>query len=239
MPRRRPFRLDVGNDHDKDRRGWPRGLVGVGGSLDPDVLLDAYRAGVFPWSSAPQITWWSPDPRAIFDLETWAPHRSLRRTVRRAGWTFSFDRDFVGVMRGCAELTPERPSTWIGEDFIASYAELHRRGHAHSIEVWEGPELVGGLYGVAIGGFFGGESRFRRRTDASKAALSHLVAHLRERGFQLFDAQAPNPHLMRLGAIAIPRRVYLARLRRALECRVTFDEKRTGSDLKSDPAVEV
>ncbi len=201
---------------------WPKGLVGVGGSLDPDTLLDAYRAGVFPWSSAPAITWWSPDPRAIFDLETWRAPRSTARSVRRAGWTFSFDRDFAGVMCGCAATTPARPETWISEDFIASYTELHHRGHAHSVEVWEGEELVGGIYGVAIGGFFGGESMFHRRTDASKAAVARLVVHLRERGFELFDAQVPNPHLMRLGAVAIPRDEYLKRLRRALRLRVSF-----------------
>jgi len=203
----------------EDRSDWPVGLVGVGGTLDPDVLLKAYRNGIFPWSSEPQITWWSPDPRVIFDLDTWVPHRSIERSIRRAGWTFSLDRDFTGVIRACAAPTAARPTTWIGEDFIAAYTELHRRGHAHSIEVWEGDALVGGLYGIAIGGFFGGESMFHRRTDASKAALSRLIAHLRQRGFELFDAQAPNPHLMRLGAIAIPRREYLIRLRRALRSR--------------------
>jgi leucyl/phenylalanyl-tRNA--protein transferase len=199
-------------------RNWPEGLVGVGGSLDPDTLIEAYRAGIFPWSSVPQITWWSPDPRVIFDLDTWQPHRSIARSIRRAGWTFSFDRDFAGVMQGCAA----REETWITADFIASYTELHRRGVAHSIEVWEGDELVGGLYGLAIGAFFGGESMFHRRTDASKAAVSRLIEHLRGRGFRLFDAQAPNPHLMRLGATEIPRREYLARLRRALECPASF-----------------
>lgn len=210
------------SDEEDDRRRWPKGLVGVGGSLDPDTVLAAYRVGVFPWSSVPQITWWSPDPRAIFELDTWRPHRSVRRSMRRAGWRVTFDEDFTGVMRACAAPTAARPETWISEDFIASYTELHRRGFAHSIEVREGDELVGGLYGVAIGGFFGGESMFHRRTDASKAAVCRLVEHLRERGFTLFDAQVPNPHLMRLGAVAIPRREYLQRLRAALARPVTF-----------------
>lgn len=204
------------------RSDWPEGLVGIGGSLDPDALLEAYAAGVFPWSSIPQITWWCPDPRAIFDLETWQPHRSVVKSARRAGWTYTLDRDFVGVMRRCAEPTTARPETWISDDFVASYAELHRRGHAHSVEVWEGDDLVGGLYGVTIGAFFGGESMFHRRTDASKAAVAHLVAHLRERGFVLLDAQVPNPHLLRLGAVTIPRAEYLRRLRRAVRMRVTF-----------------
>ncbi len=215
--------MAASDDDDKEERpAWPRGLVAVGGSLDPDTLLAAYRAGTFPWSSIPEITWWSPAPRVIFDLETWRPHRSIERSVRRAGWRFTTDCDFTGVMRGCAAPAPKRPDTWISEDFVAGYTELHRRGHAHSVEVWEGDALVGGIYGVAIGGFFGGESMFHRRTDASKAALAYLVTHLRDRGFELFDAQAPNPHLMRLGAIAIPRQEYLRRLRRALRRRVAW-----------------
>lgn len=205
-----------------DHRDWPEGLVAVGGSLAPEVLLSAYRRGIFPWSSAPQITWWCPDPRAIFELEGWTAPRSVVKSARRAGWTFTHDRDFSGVMRACAAATPARPETWISESFIASYTELHRLGYAHSVEVWEGGDLVGGLYGVSIGGFFGGESMFHRRTDASKAALAHLVAHLRQRGFSLLDAQVPNPHLMRLGAVTISRRQYLARLRRALALRVGF-----------------
>jgi leucyl/phenylalanyl-tRNA--protein transferase len=215
-PPDRPFPLPGRHDFTRLPAHWPEGLVGIGGTLDPDLLVEAYRAGVFPWSSVPQVTWWSPDPRAIFDLATWRPHRSIARSIRRAGWTFTLDRDFAGVMQACAAPTPARPSTWITPDFVTAYAELHRRGVAHSLEVWEGATLVGGIYGVAIGGWFGGESMFHRRTDASKAALARLVAHLRERGFALFDAQAPNAHLARLGATTIPRREYLARLRAAL-----------------------
>jgi leucyl/phenylalanyl-tRNA--protein transferase len=198
------------------------GLVALGGSLDPDTLVSAYRAGVFPWSSDPVISWWSPDPRAIFDLETWRPHRSAARSVRRAGWRFTVDTDFEGVMRACAEPGPDRPSSWITDDFVRSYGELHRRGLAHSVEVWEGDALVGGLYGVALAGFFGGESMFRRRTDASKAAVGHLVERLRAGGFSLLDAQVPTPHLARLGAISIPRADYLARLRAALDTPARF-----------------
>jgi leucyl/phenylalanyl-tRNA--protein transferase len=195
---------------------WPEGLVAVGGELDPDLLVRAYRNGIFPWSSEPAVTWWSPDPRAIFELTTFAANRSLRKSIRRGGWTYTTDRDFTGVMRACAEPTPDRPSTWISDDFVRSYGELHRRGLAHSLEVWEGSALVGGLYGVAIGGFFGGESMFRRRTDASKAAVAFLAEHLRARGFQLLDAQVPTPHLLSLGATTIPRADYLRRLKHAL-----------------------
>ncbi len=192
------------------------GLVALGGTLDPDTLVAAYRAGIFPWSSDPVISWWSPDPRAIFELATYRAHRSVRRAARRAGWRFSVDEDFAGVMRGCAEPAPGREETWITDDFFQSYGELHRRGTAHSFEVWEGPDLVGGLYGVAFGGFFGGESMFRRRTDASKAAVAFAVERLRGGGFALFDAQVPNAHLERIGATLVSRAEYLARLKAAL-----------------------
>jgi leucyl/phenylalanyl-tRNA--protein transferase len=202
--------------------GWPKGLVAVGGTLDPETLIRAYRAGVFPWSSDPEITWWCPDPRAIFDLEAWQPSRSLRKSIRREGWTFSIDAAFERVMRACAEPTEARPSTWITDDFVHAYVELHLRGLAHSVEVWAGDELVGGLYGVTLGAFFGGESMFHRRTDASKAAVAHLVEHLRARGFLLLDAQVPNPHLMSIGAVEIPRDEYLRRLKAALRKDVQF-----------------
>jgi leucyl/phenylalanyl-tRNA--protein transferase len=195
---------------------WPNGLVGLGGRLEPDTLIAAYGSGIFPWSSDPVLTWWSPDPRAIFDLGSWCAHRTIARSVRRGGWRFTIDRDFEGVMRACGEPDAERPSTWITDEFVRAYGELHRRGLAHSVEVWEGEALVGGLYGVALGGFFGGESMFRRRTDASKAAVAHLVQRLRACGFSLLDAQVPTPHLERLGAVSIPRAEYLVRLRAAL-----------------------
>jgi len=206
----------------EDDGDWPEGLVAVGGSLDPDTLVRAYRAGIFPWSSDPLVTWWSPDPRAVFDLETWEPPRSLRQRLRRERWRFEVDRDFEGVMRACAAPTPARPETWITDDFVAAYSALHRRGLAHSVEVYERRELVGGLYGVTLGGFFGGESMFHRRTDASKAALAFLVQRLRARGFRLLDAQVPNPHLLALGAVLVPRAAYLERLERALARDVRF-----------------
>jgi leucyl/phenylalanyl-tRNA--protein transferase len=178
--------------------------------------------GIFPWSSEPAVTWWCPDPRAIFELDSFRVPRSLRKQIRQSGWTFHLDRDFEGTMRRCAEPAADRPSTWISEDFIVSYSELHRRGIAHSVEVCEGEEVVGGLYGVAIGGFFGGESMFRRRSNASKAAVAHLVAHLRARGFALLDAQVMTPHLASLGAIEIRRAEFLRRLGEAMVLPVTF-----------------
>ena len=207
-------RLGIETDED--------GLVAVGGTLDPDVLEKAYRMGIFPWSSHPAVTWWCPDPRAIFELESFQISRSLRKSIRQSNWTFHLDRDFEGTMRRCAESTADRPTTWISEDFVVSYCELHRRGLAHSVEVYEDAAPVGGLYGVAIGGFFGGESMFRRRSNASKAALAHLVSHLRARGFGLLDAQVMNPHLANLGACEISRAEFLHRLRLALALKVTF-----------------
>jgi leucyl/phenylalanyl-tRNA--protein transferase len=210
---------DEGN-HDGESE--PNGLVAVGGRLEVDTLIAAYSAGIFPWSSDPMLTWWSPDPRAIFDLDAWRPHRTVGRSARRAGWRFTVDAAFGEVMRACAEAGDDRPSTWITDDFVRAYGLLHARGLAHSVEVWEGEALVGGLYGVAMGGFFGGESMFHRRTDASKAAVGHLVERLRAGGFTLLDAQVPTPHLARLGAVAISRNDYLARLRRALRQRATL-----------------
>jgi leucyl/phenylalanyl-tRNA--protein transferase len=204
-------------DETSDETSVPSGLVAVGGSLDPRTLLRAYRAGVFPWSSDPVITWWCPDPRAVFELDAFHAGRSLRKSIRRAGWRFSVDQDFTAVMRACAAPSPERPSTWISEEFVASYSELFRQGHAHSVEVWEGEELVGGLYGVAIGGFFGGESMFHRRTDASKIALAHLVARLRAGGYRLCDTQFVTDHLRSLGGVEISREDYERRLADALE----------------------
>jgi leucyl/phenylalanyl-tRNA--protein transferase len=197
-------------------RADENGLVAVGGRLDPDLVLLAYQSGVFPWSSRPQVTWWSPDPRAVFDLETWRPHRSIGKSVRRANWRFSVDERFSEVMRACAAPMPGRESTWITNDFITCYEELHRRGLCHSIEVHEGDELVGGLYGVTIGAFFGGESMFHRRTDASKAATMYLIERLRACGFLLCDAQVPTEHLARLGAMELGRADYLRRLKEAL-----------------------
>ncbi len=147
----------------------------------------------------------------------------MKKRVRQNEWTFSVDRDFMGVMRACAESTSERPETWISDDFVAAYARLHELGLAHSVEVWEAGALVGGLYGVLIGGFFGGESMFHRRADASKAAVGFLVERCRVGGVTLLDAQVPNPHLMSLGAVEISRAEYLERLKAALAKTATLD----------------
>src|SRR5437667_3437780 len=197
------------------------GLVAIGGDLRPERLLQAYRNGVFPWYDEDEpICWWSPDPRAIFELDGLHVSRRLRRTLRSGRFTLTVDRDFAGVIRGCAEGREE--GTWITPEMIRAYDALHSLGSAHSIEAWQEGELAGGIYGVAIGGFFAGESMFTRRRDGSKVALAFLVERLRQRGFQLFDIQFRTEHTARLGAIEIPRAEYLARLRRALGRTVTF-----------------
>jgi leucyl/phenylalanyl-tRNA--protein transferase len=197
------------------------GLAGAGGDLRPPFLLEAYRRGLFPWFDEDSpILWWSPDPRAIFELDGLYVSRRLARTVRSGRFTVTVNQDFAGVIRGCAARPGQ--GVWITGDMIDAYTRLHQLGHAHSVEIWHDGRLAGGLYGVAIGAFFAGESMFTRVRDASKVALVHLMDRLRQRGFQLFDVQFLNDHTASLGAVEIPRRDYLARLRRAVEGDVSF-----------------
>jgi leucyl/phenylalanyl-tRNA--protein transferase len=197
------------------------GLVAIGGDLSVPRLLLAYRGGIFPWTADP-LTWWSPDPRAIFELDCFHVPRSLARVIRRGPFRPTLDRAFQQVMEGCAAPAPGRRSTWISPAFIAAYTELHRQGHAHSLECWQGSQLVGGIYGVALGGFFAGESMFHRVSNASKVALFHLVEHLRQQGFSLLDIQMLTPVTAQLGAITIPRAEYLRRLARAIKQDIAF-----------------
>jgi len=187
------------------------GLVAIGGDLSEDRLLLAYRSGIFPWSARP-ITWWSPDPRGIFELEQFHVSESLQRVLRQNRFEVTRDRAFGEVIRACAAPGPGREETWITAEFVAAYERLHRAGHAHSVECWQSGQLVGGVYGVVVGGLFAGESMFHRASNASKVALCHLIGHLRERGFSLFDTQMVTPATAPLGAVAISRRDYLARL---------------------------
>ena len=191
-------------------------LICVGADLAPGTLLAAYRRGLFPMPFDRRRTgWWSPDPRGIIPLDAVRPSRSLRRSCRR--FEIRIDTAFRDVMTACA--TVHGRGNWITKPFIDAYTELHRLGWTHSVEAWTADgELAGGLYGVALGGLFAGESMFHRRTDASKVALTALVDRLRDGGFSLLDVQWVTPHLATLGAIAIPRPEYLARL--DLEARV-------------------
>lgn len=192
------------------------GLLAVGVDFRPGTLLRAYRSGIFPWPQSERLVgWFSPNPRAIYPLEE-APHvsRSLRRTLKGAGWTIGVDTAFASVVEACGER--RRGGTWITKNLVAGYRKLFELGWAHSVEVWDGSELVGGIYGVAIGGLFAGESMFHRKTDASKVAFVHLVERLRGAGYRLFDVQVQNPHIESLGCVEITRTEYLARLKSAL-----------------------
>ncbi len=184
----------------------PPGLLAAGGDLSPERLLAAYRRGIFPWYEEPQpILWWSPDPRTVLIPAELHVSASLRRTLRRRVYTVSVDRCFARVIDNCAAPRRGASGTWIGSAMRAAYCELHRRGHAHSFEAWRDGELVGGLYGIAIGRIFFGESMFSRADDASKVALAHLATQLRAWKFTLIDCQQDTPHLRRLGARSIAR----------------------------------
>jgi leucyl/phenylalanyl-tRNA---protein transferase len=191
------------------------GLLAVGGDLSVDRLLLAYRSGIFPWSCAP-ITWWSPDPRAILPHGGLHVSRSLARHLRQPGWRVTMDQAFAGVIAGCATPAPGREETWIEPDLMEAYMRLHAAGHAHSVEVWRDDVLAGGIYGVAVGRFFAGESMFHRVSNASKIALVHLVDHLDRCGFTLFDTQVASPLTRSMGAVDMPRLAYLERLKEAV-----------------------
>jgi leucyl/phenylalanyl-tRNA---protein transferase len=184
----------------------PDGLLAAGGDLTPERLLIAYRSGIFPWFSDGQpILWWAPDPRSILYPKRLKISRSLRKTLKREPFRLTVDRAFESVIRACAAPRGNQAGTWITDSMIEAYGTLHRHGHAHSIECWATNELVGGLYGVAIGRVFFGESMFSRTTDASKVAIVTLSRQLSQWGYQLIDCQVHNPHLASLGAETIPR----------------------------------
>ena len=199
------------------------GLVAIGGGLSVERLREAYSKGVFPWSARP-ATWWSPDPRAVFELDRGVRvSRRLAQKIRQGRYRVTRDAAFGEVVDRCASAPRADGGTWISPPIAAAYKRLHHAGDAHSLEIWnEDGALVGGIYGVASGGCFSGESMFHTETDASKLALYHLAEHLRERGFALFDSQALNPFTERMGAVAIPRPEFLRRLRAARERRPAF-----------------
>lgn len=190
-------------------------------TLSPDLLLHAYSIGIFPMAEHrddPEIFWVDPKHRGIFPLDGFHISRSLARRMRRGGFQVTINRDFTGVLDSCAD----RAETWINEEIRAHYLTLHSMNHAHSLEVWDGDTLIGGVYGVTLGTAFFGESMFSRRTDASKIALAFLVDRLRMAGFTLFDTQFITTHLASLGAIEIPRATYQRLLKRAVEGGADF-----------------
>ncbi|RYF10813.1 MAG: leucyl/phenylalanyl-tRNA--protein transferase [Deltaproteobacteria bacterium] len=190
------------------------GLVAISAQMDADMLLAAYSQGLFPWADRP-VRWYSPDPRAVFHLDHLTLPSNLPKLMRRGQFRCTYDQAFAEVMRGCAS-THIADGEWITPTFLAAYGALHGRGHAHSVEVWQGDALVGGLYGVQIGGLFAGESMFHRVPNASKAAFHALVHQLRWQAVTLVDAQVLNAHTARLGARDMPRSMYLRRLKAAL-----------------------
>jgi leucyl/phenylalanyl-tRNA--protein transferase len=206
-----PVRLGEPTEFPNPVPASAEGLVAVGGDLTVPRLLAAYRQGIFPWTADP-ITWWSPDPRGIIELDAFHVPASLAKVIRKETFEVTIDRAFRKVIEACAAPGPKRRSTWITEEFIAAYTELHKAGHAHSMECWQNETLVGGIYGVALGGLFAGESMFYHANNASKVALYHLVEHLRMRGFTLFDIQMVTAATRPLGSKVITRSEYLKRL---------------------------
>jgi len=191
--------------------------------IDSALLLNAYASGWFPMAVDHEIHWFSPDPRGVVPLDKVHVPRRLARVVRGGEFRIEIDRSFVEVMRACAaDRDSDDPGTWISDEIIASYTALHARGFAHSVEAWSGDRLVGGLYGVAIGGAFFGESMFHHETNASKVAFVALIERLRARGFTLLDTQWVTPHLEQFGAIEIARADYLRRLRASLRLNCSF-----------------
>jgi leucyl/phenylalanyl-tRNA--protein transferase len=199
----------------------PNGLLAAGADLSLERLLEAYRRGIFPWYSSGQPPlWWSPDPRMVLECEALKVSRSLSKNLRNKGYEVRVDTAFPEVLRGCSAPRRDERGTWLGPDMRTAYARLHGAGYAHSFETWRDGKLVGGLYGVALGRMFYGESMFSRATDASKVALVGLVQMLRSRGFPLIDCQVHTPLLESLGAREIPRREFL----RALASLVNYPE---------------
>lgn len=196
----------------------PDGLLAVGGDLSVERLVCAYSNGIFPWFSEDSpILWWSTDPRLILCPKDLHVPRSLRRVLNKGVFRFTMDHDFSGVIRGCAESArPDQEGTWIVDEMIEAYEALYDRGIAHSVEAWQGDELVGGLYGVSLGRIFFGESMFFRVPDASKAAFVVMVRHLDQWGFEMVDCQQTTKHLLRFGAREIPRSDFIPAVRRSV-----------------------
>lgn len=196
----------------------PDGLLAVGGDLSPKRLMRAYQAGIFPWFNPDEpILWWSPDPRCVFFPDALRVSHSLAKRIRQQGFALSFNGAFVDVVRACGGPRRAHRGTWLSKDMQAAYEGLHALGLAHSLEVWQQGALVGGLYGVSMGGVFFGESMFSTATDASKIALVTLAQQLRRWGFVMIDAQVVSPHLMSLGACTLPRADFLQLLQQGLQ----------------------
>jgi leucyl/phenylalanyl-tRNA--protein transferase len=202
----------------------PNGLLAAGGDLSAERLIQAYRHGCFPWFSEGQpILWWSPDPRTVLLPDELHVSRSLGKLLRQERYQVTFDRNFAAVIEACAAPRDYADGTWITDSMQNAYVQLHARGLAHSVEVWDGVELVGGLYGLAMGQLFFGESMFSRADNASKVGFATLVEHLKAWGFVLIDCQMPTQHLQSLGARSIPRTEFAQYLRQHLDAATSAD----------------
>ena len=215
----------------------PNGLLAAGADLSPERLLDAYARGIFPWfSETDPILWWSPDPRMVLFPDELKVSRSLAKTLRNKAYEVRVDTAFQTVMESCSRAPRKgQAGTWINPHMIAAYTRLHQAGHAHSFETWIDGQLMGGLYGVAIGGAFFGESMFARAADASKIAFAHLVRQLQEWRFGMIDCQMTTPHLASLGAREVPRREFSARLAELVKLPNRIGEWRLSIDLRVAP----
>ena len=207
--------------HPKQALNDPEGLLAAGGDLSPTRILQAYQQGIFPWYSDGQpILWWSPNPRGVLWPREFIAHNSLKRIINK-GWRVSYDQAFESVIRACAEPRGNDQGTWITEDMIQAYCELHALGPAHSIEVWDEKQLIGGVYGIALGKLFAGESMFSRQSGGSKIALLYLSAYLDNWDYTLIDTQLPSEHLVSLGGRTMSREAYLDLLQTATHESVT------------------
>jgi leucyl/phenylalanyl-tRNA--protein transferase len=206
-------------------------------TMTPEMLLRAYACGVFPMAESrddPRLYWVDPQERGIMPLDAFHAPRSLLKVVRQERFEVRIDTAFDAVLKGCAESTEERPETWINDQIFSLFSQLHRMGLAHSVESWRDGQLVGGLYGLALGGAFFGESMFSRQTDASKVALCHLVARLRRGGFTLLDSQFVTEHLTRFGACEIPKADYLQLLAKAIQGNGWLDQQITAEEVAAE-----
>lgn len=220
--------LDSHNPHapfpdPEEALDYPEGLVAAGGDLSSPRLLHAYKKGIFPWYEQGQpILWWSPNPRGIIYPKGFIAHRSLLRSFRRNSWRTSYDTAFREVMSGCAEPRAYSSNTWITQEMLNAYCDLHQLGHAHSVEVWDTENhLVGGIYGIAIGSIFFGESMFSRKTDASKIALLFLCAYVDSWGYKVIDTQLTSKHLSSLGGCQMDRSEYLQSVKICIRDKVS------------------
>ncbi len=202
----------------------PNGLLAFGGDLSPERLQLAYYHGIFPWFSEDEpILWWSPDPRGVLLFENYSPSRSLLKLIRKQKYTITVNRSFAEVVKACASVPRGGDGVWITKDMQSAYIALHQQGRAHSVEVWHGDSLVGGLYGVATGAVFSGESMFHRQSNTSKIAFYGLITHLKQHGFAFIDTQLQNPHLESMGVVEIPRKRFLHLLSENRDCDIAPD----------------